>query len=485
MALLSIPAVDTHRIDYKNGKITAKRFGTSTDIKFYDGSGAELGFEIQLNAKGYFCDTNGTLYTNGVFLREDATVFYSGPGCNTSWTVKAPIDENINDGKLLDLNGNVVWSANSGNNYTLNYEDLANKPKINEWSESQQDVTITSQSGSQWDAVTVDKYAKILNVNATGASDDGIYRLSLTPEVSNRWGQVITAVNNTASPLYLKNASDDSMIATLRAGESKEMLYLTSQLYVCGQDYWTGHISTTSLGVTDGNRNLFILRADDVSLDYENDQFIIYLLNSQIYKFTLSWVPNNTWIDTPLRVKLVNANGVTVKEFAIQPYGCAEITSYVNGDYADVNGHLVDNVVSKSYTCASAGNAGLSYATTIAAEVDNAFLVFDGLTPAGTSGTPNNVTLTLEVGKFRTKNLKILVANVLKDWISFTLNKIMIGGIEVTVNGLNAPTKVLRDDNWETQFTSAGVATFLVIDLVFLPVGSPTRCLAYAHWSVE
>lgn len=170
----TISVCDTHRIPYPNATVKAYKLGsamqTTDQIKFKHGkNGHELGFEIKTNARGYFCDNNGDLYTNGVFVTEDAIIKVTmADGTSTTWEVAADNDTKINDGKLYGTRTKdsadddlvVKWSANAAGDYTLDYDDLIHKPKINEWMEVEQ-VVMMEQAN---DSIDVDKYCKTMTI---------------------------------------------------------------------------------------------------------------------------------------------------------------------------------------------------------------------------------------------------------------------------------------------------------------------------------
>lgn len=170
----TISVCDTHRIPYPNATVKAYKLGsamqTTDQIKFKHGkNGPELGFEIKTNARGYFCDNNGDLYTNGVFVTEDAIIKVTmADGTSTTWEVAADNDTKINDGKLYGTRTKdsadddlvVKWSANAAGDYTLDYDDLIHKPKINEWMEVEQVVMMEKPD----DLIDVDKYCKTMTI---------------------------------------------------------------------------------------------------------------------------------------------------------------------------------------------------------------------------------------------------------------------------------------------------------------------------------
>ena len=480
MAILSIPASDTHKVDYKNGTLTAKRLGTTIDIKFFDGNDNDLGFSVRVNNKGYLCDTNGTLYTNGVFLREDAVVTYVGPSGTTSWTVKGQSDTPVEDGKLLDVNGNVVWSANSSGNYTLNYNDLANKPSINEWSESQQDVIVTSQGSGEWDTVTVDKFAKFMVVSAQTAPDDGIIRLKFTPEVANRWGQVIQVMNISNYPLQLKNASDDSDITGVRAGEIVTVEYTSALKYLVGGVYTVQSLDSTSWDVVDGGPNWIMVNPNHIAgWNPETTSVIINLKNTGIKDFFITWRPNSTYEHAPLSVQFNDPNGTLVRRIRVNQNDTIHCIAHINGAYIDFVGDNLCGTVVKEYACTSVGGAGTEYSLSVDDDVDTAIAILDNETPAGTSGTPTNVDLNLTIGTHRNKRLKILLVFFQLQYAQLKLKTVKKYLTELTVNYTNCPVMVFSSSDWNAM-VSPSVAPFVQLELEFLPSGSGTNCIATA-----
>lgn len=481
MAILSIPASDTHKVDYKNGTLTAKRLGTTIDIKFYDGEDNDLGFSIRVNNKGYLCDTNGTLYTNGVFLREDAVVTYVGPSGTTSWTVKGQSDTPVEDGKLLDVNGNVVWSANSSGNYTLNYNDLMNKPHINEWSESQQDVVVTSQGSGEVDTVTVDKFAKFMVISASTAPVDGTINLKLTPEVSNRWGQVIQVMNASLYPVQLKNASDDSEITGVRAGEIVTVEYTSALKYVVGGVYTVQSVTDTpSWDVVDGGPNWIFVNPDLITgWNPETTSMRINLKNTGIKDFFITWRPNAAYEHAPLSLQFYDPDNTLVRRVRMNQNDTIHCIAHINGTYVDIVGDNVCGTVVKEYTCNSVGGAGTEYSLSVDDDVDVAVAILDNQTPAGTSGTPTNVDLNLTIGAHRNKRLKVIIVNFQTEYAQLKLKKVKKYLTELTVNYTNCPLLVFPSADWKSK-VSPSIVPFVTMEVEFLPSGSGTNCIATA-----
>ena len=212
-----IPINDTHRLPYIKGEFTAMKLGagTTTPVMFYDADGAELGYKIYTNTEGFVCDANGNLLGNGVFVHVDSVISAHYNGNRFSqWVAKGYDSGNtVNDGKMLNAEGQEIWSANSPRNYTLQWTDIAGKPQLNNWSEDEQIVVITMNSpGRPFDTVSVNKFTKIMTLSYSKQLEESeIANLVLTPQPSDsqRYGQVIFVqmTNSKAKKLCLWNAS--------------------------------------------------------------------------------------------------------------------------------------------------------------------------------------------------------------------------------------------------------------------------------------
>ena len=223
---------DTHRLPYNNATITAKtvQSGDTTPIKFYSGhqpDSEELGFEVFTNARGYLCDRTGNLYTDGVFVKEDAYITVTlGDGARTSWIVRSDSDTIVNDGKLLgkivdertqweegreyvQFGGHwrlVLHSANTPSNTKLPLSDLADVPAINEWKESEQ-VTLIGPNAKN---VTVEEYTKTLVLQWSGTKPETHEPVYVTVKTAvtngrHRYAQHCLVYNQTEMRLTLVN----------------------------------------------------------------------------------------------------------------------------------------------------------------------------------------------------------------------------------------------------------------------------------------
>lgn len=192
---------DTHRVTYRNAFIRGWSYALpNKPIHFYDSEGNDLGTELSTNSEGYI-SVSGSQPVNGYFVQEQAIIEVSLNN-RASWPVQwvtGDVQGNPNDGKLLNEDGNAVWSANSPSDYTLNYDDLRNKPSVKLWKESEQ-------------VETVDSLKSIYNVEVSPSTtilrftpDDEVFDLNfcrIQLELK-RVGQQVIVINNSNRPIVL------------------------------------------------------------------------------------------------------------------------------------------------------------------------------------------------------------------------------------------------------------------------------------------
>lgn len=215
---------DTHRLDYKNATITARRYGTTTPIPFFQSDGTGLGLEVYTNSQGYLCNSGGSLYTSGVFVREQAEITATfRNGNSTSWIVAPDESERIHDGKLYGEDPNnpgqyiEIFSANSENPGFLAWENILRKPSFNVWYESETVVKMTQADDTVDSSVTDLKFTKTMSIIA----EAGVVPKTLTiiPDQS-RTGQNISVRNLTGYPILLKN-SDNTPIKLIMPSDAE------------------------------------------------------------------------------------------------------------------------------------------------------------------------------------------------------------------------------------------------------------------------
>lgn len=216
---------DTHRTGYNNAVITAVDAtpGSTEPVVFEDYSGNKLGDKIYTNAGGYLCDSNGALYTDGVFVPIDAVITVTlRDGKSTSWTVCADNTETINDAKLWNADkSKILFTANASKDFILSYNDLSDKPVLNQWGRDEQKVTMLAVN----DSVDVDALVSVLVVDGKYAGlNPSVVTLVLNPQQIDviQFGQKFSVKNETGRTLKLLN-SDNSLIGVVFDGDSAEV----------------------------------------------------------------------------------------------------------------------------------------------------------------------------------------------------------------------------------------------------------------------
>lgn len=216
---------DTHRLEYKNAVIKARRYGTTTLIPFKQADGTSLGTTIYTNSLGYLCNSGGSLYTGGVFVSEKAEITCTlRNGQSTNWIVLPDSEDTINDGKLYGEDPNnpgqliEIFSANSANPGYLAWENILRKPSFNVWYESETVVKMTTANDTVNSSDTDLEFTKTMTI----IKDDSLATptsLTIIPD-SNRTGQVISVRNLTGRPILLKN-SDATPICVIEPSDTE------------------------------------------------------------------------------------------------------------------------------------------------------------------------------------------------------------------------------------------------------------------------
>lgn len=215
----SISIQDTHRLPYSNATVNAVKMenGNTTPLHFFDSEDVDLGENVYTNAKGFICDSNGTLYTSGIFVKEAAEIILTlRDGSYTTWRVKATNDSSVNDGVLYGKtpespeNDPVlvpVFSANSSDPGYLRWGNILDKPGFNQWSENEENVRLEADN----DSVTLGKFTKTVTVSLDpdfATSNASHFRLTVTPHPA-RYAQVVTFRNETLKQLVLLAPNGD------------------------------------------------------------------------------------------------------------------------------------------------------------------------------------------------------------------------------------------------------------------------------------
>ena len=347
-----IPIVDTHRLPYIKGQFTAMKLGggVTTPVHFYDSDGNDLGLEIFTNSDGFVCDSNGNLLGNGVFVHTDAVIsgHYHG-GRFVQWVTRGQEDNSrqVNDGKLRNENGDVIWSANAAYDHTLHWNDIAGKPAFNAWEENEQDVIIEALTTR--DNVIVNKFTKVMVVVYNeNLSEVSTANLTLIPQSNGpqRFGQVIfVQVNPTkAKALQLWNEGDSSPFCVVHGYGSALISLLSNGKFVCLEvsenDNDLIRVETTGsleYNVSDSSQTVVqIYGTPQPSLTGRDPNGITYikLKNfglSKPRRIVLWWQPTSENSKYLCRVQTDNG-GQTLDSCDLYPYRPMEVTVYPAGN---------------------------------------------------------------------------------------------------------------------------------------------------------
>lgn len=352
MANISIN--DTHRLPYIKGKFTATRLGPgqTANVKFYDSDDNDLGYEIYTNSEGFICDAAGNLLGNGVFVHMDAVVsgYYNGARF-VQWAVKGiESGVQVNDGKLRNKLGDVIWSANSQRDYTLQWNDIAGTPAFNSWSENEQPVVIVSSAS---DSVLVNQFTKIITIAYDQTAElqaSGISNLTLIPKPgdSPRYGQVIfvrVMDDSKARALQLWNANSGDVpqkICTIVGKGSALIALLSNGMFVCLESSGdTAYSDIGSMDINPSQATTFEPRYIDDSTPrvvqiHGTPTHVLYdnvELNLQRGSLTaprrliLWWQPTTEYAKYQCLVQALN-NGIWSQVMWLRPYSPMEVLVY-------------------------------------------------------------------------------------------------------------------------------------------------------------
>lgn len=344
-----IPINDTHRLPYIKGEFTAVRLGAgaTTPVKFYDSDDNDLGYKIYTNSEGFVCDANGNLLGNGVFVHVDSVISAHYNGNRFSQWVAKGYDSGttVNDGKMLNAQGQEIWSANSPRNYTLQWSDIAGKPLLNNWSEDEQVVIITTNApGSPLDTVSVNKFTKIMTIGyAESLQESTLANLILTPQPSEqqRYGQVIFVQNNgdKFKKLQLWNSGEGTPFCIIPANGNALVALLSDGKFVClnigsgdGTNYEIETVECYQQKFIDNDTPGFIV-VNDIGnggeTAYQRVAINASSLGSSKRKFVMLWQPCQQFDNATKKLRVFgDATAMTMNSapmFELLPYRACEV----------------------------------------------------------------------------------------------------------------------------------------------------------------
>src|SRR5574344_819 len=197
---------DTHRLSYRNARITAVSFGTQTPIGFYNADGTLLANTLSTDAAGFVFYGDGAHSANGYFVKEKATVTATMDSGSVQWNIDKTLDESdIGNGEVVSAKTNAaVWTANSSEQWKPSWDDLWNKPTLGTWTESQVNAGIKSWG----QVITIPKDCTILRLDdhseCIGRSQCS-YRKAIQLTAPQRAGQQLIIINSAGSDISLWN----------------------------------------------------------------------------------------------------------------------------------------------------------------------------------------------------------------------------------------------------------------------------------------
>lgn len=409
-----IPINDTHRLPYIKGEFTAVKLGAgaTTPVKFYDADDNELGYKIYTNSEGFVCDANGNLLGNGVFVHVDSVInaHYNGNRFS-QWVAKGySSGSTVNDGKMLNAEGQEIWSANSPRNYTLQWTDIAGKPQLNEWSENEQVVLIDVNSpGGPFDAVIVNKFTKIMTLSYSDSLPEAeIANIILSPQPSDsqRYGQVIFVqrTNARAKKVCLWNASGSQPFCTIPEGGNAVIALLSDGSFVAlsvGQ----GNGESTGLGIGMVYQTTFI--AEDTpgtiairdNADGGQTMYMRWCMNAvnlgnKSKRLVLIWQPDPQYGNQTKKLKVYgNVNQMTLNGVAIMelmPYRACEVIVTYDAQNSTAAVVPIGNVDTTSVPAVQSSPTTLNDSQVTRALFQSASTVLDLALSGGTTPTPED-----------------------------------------------------------------------------------------------
>lgn len=371
---------DTHKLPYFNATITAKtkQSGNTSPLKFKTClDGTELGYTVYTNARGYLCDHDGNLYTDGICVSEDAYITATMPdGASTSWVVRYESDITVNNGMLLgrtvtdserqSLTGKTfvmvegVWrillhSANTSDDRTLPLGDLDEVPAFNEWKEVQEVVRFNSNFTSY----DIGEYAKSLIIQWEGSHTAFPVPVDLTigyqhANNRSRYAQQVMVYNDTDVRVTLRDKRSGDIICSINPKDTADIglffrestqygnwLPLDDNLMMRANDH-TYYINNTGsiINITDRTPDVMFIKVDPNATPNS------ITFSDSMTSVTLT--PHQTQLRLSRRIKVwwQGTGCLLVKQgsgekFLVKPYSCAEMyVDAVAKDITPLNNYL-------------------------------------------------------------------------------------------------------------------------------------------------
>lgn len=338
----------TNRLIYRNALIVAKKYSDNTQLSFIDSDGADIGIELRTNSEGFISYGNYNTRPNGVYVSDKAIIkvsFDGGESFPVSWVCEGSQGSSIvNDGKIKDKNGNVVFSANSATDYTLDYNHLKNAPTPKQWGENEQ-VEIISTWGQ---GVTVGVSTTVLRIkddstlleqNDNCSYDKAIWLLF------TREGQQVVIINESGGNLLVFNTSSN-------IPQAEDVDYSNLLLFTNCSCYLNNAYKATVLGSKRIDANTYSFNAisrtphDCVLIDSNNNKQ--YTLTVDTWGQTYNVPKDCSVLVIELDTDCVNMHGRTFKAaVALNVSRPGQIVEIINNTGEEV--FLFNNAMPSSF----------------------------------------------------------------------------------------------------------------------------------------
>ena len=203
-----IQVTDTHKLDYRLATLIAYSYADgSRRIPFTGPDGEDLGDTLYTNDEGFICYGSARHTVEGYFVGEKALIVCKlRNGDLIQWVTGDSGSGVVNDGKLLNKRGVPIFSANTPNNHTLSYNDLADTPAMKSWGEGQQWVYVDTWGKH----VKVKEWCTVLKLSDELACKQRIhncsYRKAIVLEPPVRPGQQLIVINDAAADMSIWSA---------------------------------------------------------------------------------------------------------------------------------------------------------------------------------------------------------------------------------------------------------------------------------------
>jgi len=224
---------ETNHLPFNNATVIAYDAVTNSSIQFFDIHGNPLGYELKTNDNGFLMH-GGQHLSEGYFVDRKAIIKVSLDGGNDGYPIHWITNENRgtpNKGNLVSAKtGQPVWNADSSQDYTIKYDDIAGLPQLKNWRECvlQLESSDFTEPGEAIKLIEVPEDVTVIVV-LSSAIPSSTYQVTLN---CKRFGQQIAVfnqrANNSDTPLSIAmqnyGGPGTSVLATIPANSGKMLV---------------------------------------------------------------------------------------------------------------------------------------------------------------------------------------------------------------------------------------------------------------------